>query len=66
MSREITFFRWARNSSGDRYDSPLWSVRIPLSIPEDRALAYAREEFAKWAKISIWSELAQFHRMQIT
>lgn len=61
--KEITFFRRCRSSEGNAYEAPLWSVRIPLSVSEDRALAFAREEFAKWAHIAKWSKFAQFHRI---
>jgi hypothetical protein len=65
MHREITFYRTCLNSYGEPYDSPLWSVRIPVAVSFEDALRYAREEFAKFANISVWSELAHFHRTSV-
>lgn len=65
MHQEITFYRTCLNSYYTLYDSPLWSVRIPVSVPAAEALRYAGEEFAKFCQINIWSDFAHFHRSRI-
>ncbi len=63
MHQKITFYRICLNSYGDPYNSPLWSVRIPLSVSAESALHYAREEFASLFKILRWSDIAHFYQI---
>lgn len=60
---KITFSRSALNSKGEAYKSPLMSVTVPDSIPEDQAVAGAIKQFQEQMKVSHWQELAEFYEV---
>jgi hypothetical protein len=59
--RSLTFYRYAVNSKGETYKSPISTFRFPEGTEESQALEFASRHLASAAKKESWQEIAEFY-----
>ena len=66
MNREIVFLRAVKTMCGEPYNSIVWSIDIPLSIPEALAVKFAKEELCEWAEVDNWIDIADSYATSLS